>query len=1021
MIKVKHVPMQFNSTVEYLGSFVSPLIEEMRAQLQQSLESISKAQHTRITFHEKTRLSEGEVDEYNIHIERENDTGGVKKDEQKLKWKPKDILVLSTKLSKTPNNFHDECLLALVHRSETDTSPNKLKVKMYVPNGHPFTSKNHKKKPIYFATYLNSIIPCWRIWNALHYYLEDRKTNLVLLHQAISFNTEDCNEANAEVKEDSLEKFRSKHFMPRSLNDSQVSALMQAVNAVESDFSSYIKLIQGPPGTGKTSMLISLLSILGHKKFRVLVCAPTNAAVSEIAIRFIKIVTSPSGVCPDKDNFPCVMTLSDLVLVGNEDRFEEGGNFGDIFLKYRVDRLSKCFLRMTGWQYRVTSLLGFLESAISQYEVFQETPQETDIGFSKYTRQRLKNLTPEFCEVARTLLNDLPGVLSGKQELKCLINVVESFVNFIEKYNVKERILRECFCSDSKCLEEAAGLTSTFNENMLKNKKILKVVLCFKRSECIRLLKGHLSSRTDIACMARKSFSSEEIEQICLSRAKLVFSTVSSSAKRCMNLTASFDCLIIDEAAQLTEAESTVALQIRGLRHAVLIGDPYQLPATVISQISQKAGYGRSLFERLQQIGHPVHILNTQYRMHPSISQFPNTEFYGNCIMDGPNVKMEAEDNAYIKSKMYGTYAFINITDAREEEDDFGKSKRNIVEAAVVLHILSKLFKVCAGREGLKTSVGVIAPYSAQVRYLESKIRDKDEWMNTIDVEVKSVDGFQGGEKDIIIISTVRTKYTGFLSDRRRANVALTRARFCLWIVGNGSMLVKSKSIWKKIAEDAIKRKCFLDPNVDSGMVKAIRNVKAEIDQLKDLFKKDSILFNNTVWKVTFNIEFKESFSNLKGVKERKQITNTILKLANGWRETGKHAGSSQKSLINVYATAGTHLVWTTDVEREDEVFQVLKIWNVLTRQEVPGLIQRLENIFSTYTPGYNERCKAKLSDKDRKTVLPRRWEEDPGFVWYRPVHKSEMPKTRRRKASKKETTSSKIGTIEESFSQMKL
>ena len=68
-------------------------------------------------------------------------------------------------------------------------------------------------------------------------------------------------------------------------------------------------------------------------------------------------------------------------------------------------------------------------------------------------------------------------------------------------------------------------------------------------------------------------------------------------------------------------------------------------------------------------------------------------EFYKNCIMDGPNVNMEEDGHAYIKSKMYGTYAFINIEKAREEEDDFGKSKRNIVEASVVLHILSKLSK----------------------------------------------------------------------------------------------------------------------------------------------------------------------------------------------------------------------------------------------------------------------------------------------------------------------------------------
>ncbi|GLJ34038.1 hypothetical protein SUGI_0684590 [Cryptomeria japonica] len=1024
--KVKRIPEKFTSVAEYLGSFVWPLIEETRAQLQQSLESLSEAQYTRITFHGRKCLLEGKLSEYSIVFEKDNDTEG-QEDKIKLKWKPKDILILSTKLSENVDYFHDEYLLAVVcetWQDETqdgliDAPLNGLKVKLYLRNGHPFTSEKYTKETKYFAISLGSIISCLRIWKALHAHLQEEEIDLTMLKKAIYLK--DRNEASAKVKEDDLEKFRSKHFMSHNLNDSQISAVIQVVNAVESKLSSDIKLIQGPPGTGKTSMLISLLSILSHKRFRVIVCAPTNAAISEVATRFIRTVTSPSGSCPNEDNFPCVMNLGDLVLVGNEERFDPEGIFGYIFLKYRVDRLYDCFLPKTGWRYRVISLLDFLESAVSQYEASQEKSQETCLtDFSQFTRQRLKKLTPEFCEGARTLINDLPGTLSGKQELECLINVVESFVNFIEKNNVKEIVLTECFCSTTEGLGEVEGLTSIFNENMLSNKKDIKKVLCLRRSQCIQLLGKHLSSETDIARMAQTFKSRDSIESICLSCAKLVFSTVSSSAKRCMNETAPFDCLIIDEAAQLTEAESTIALQISGVRHTILIGDPYQLPATVISQIAQKAGYDRSLFERLHQLGHPVHLLNTQYRMHPSISQFPNMAFYGNSIMNGPHVKMETYGNAYIESEMYGTYAFVNIADAREEEDDFGKSKRNVVEAAVVVHILSKLFKVCAARQGLRISVGVISPYSAQVKYLESKLMNKDEWMNTIDVEVKSVDGFQGGEKDVIIISTVRTNKIGFLSDWRRANVALTRARFCLWIVGNGSMLVKTESIWKEIARDAIERQFFINPNTDSGLVKVIRNVKAEMDQLEDLLKKDSILFNNTVWKVTFSNEFKESFTKLKDLNVRKQIINTLLRLANGWRPARKHAGCAEKSLINEYLTSGLHLVWTTDVERGGEVSQILKIWNILTLKELPGLRQRLENVFATYTPGYIERCKVKCLDRDGKTVLPMQWKDDPEFVWYKRLRKSEMLETPHCEAFEKEAISLEHARVQESLLLMK-
>ncbi|KAH9289070.1 hypothetical protein KI387_033187, partial [Taxus chinensis] len=707
--KVKHIPDRFMSVEEYLDSFVWPVIEETRAQLQQSLESVAEAQYATITFQDEIQLSEGVVEKYEMLVDRETDTGGEKKGQQNLKFKPMDILILSTKLPEILDDFRDDYLLSLVHSIDVqetsstdcqDTSLDELKVKIYVRCGHPFTSKNYNLKRKYFAIYLGSIASSLRIWNALHTPLEDGEKNWAMLNKAIYFNTEGHNKAFAGEKGDGFEKFRSKHFASLDLNDSQASAVIQAVNAVETNCFYGIKLIQGPPGTGKTSMLISLLSILVHKGSKVLVCAPTNAAVSEIAMRFMKIVTSPPGCCPDTDNFPCIMSLSDLVLVGNEERFDSEGLFADIFLTYRVVRLYECFLPKTGWTYRVTSLIDFLESAVSWHKVFQEKPQKTgSIAFSQYVREELKTLTLPFCEGARTLLNDLPGTFSGKEELECLIKIVESFVNLIAKSEVNKRVLRECFCSSSEGLGDMAKLTGTLNENMLNNTKNLKEVLCLKRSECIQTLRKHLCSGTDISRIGLTIISPEVIEKLCLSHAKLVFSTVSSSAKGCMSMAGSFDCLIIDEAAQLTEAESTIALQIRGLRQAFLIGDPNQLPATVISKLSQNAGYGRSLFERLKDSGHPVHLLNTQYRMHPLISKFPNMEFYGSSIMDGPNVKMETYGNVYLESEMYGKYAFVNVADGTEEEDNVGKSKRNIVEAAVVLHILSKLYKVCACRE----------------------------------------------------------------------------------------------------------------------------------------------------------------------------------------------------------------------------------------------------------------------------------------------------------------------------------
>jgi senataxin len=113
---------------------------------------------------------------------------------------------------------------------------------------------------------------------------------------------------------------------------------------------------------------------------------------------------------------------------------------------------------------------------------------------------------------------------------------------------------------------------------VINNKKLLIEALCSGRSKCKHFLKEELR--------CERTRPNQNILEICLSRAKVVFSTVSSSGRSCIKMATPFDCLIIDEAAQLKEAESTIALQIIGVKHAFLIGDPKQLPATVISKVS---------------------------------------------------------------------------------------------------------------------------------------------------------------------------------------------------------------------------------------------------------------------------------------------------------------------------------------------------------------------------------------------------------------------------------------------------
>jgi senataxin len=103
--------------------------------------------------------------------------------------------------------------------------------------------------------------------------------------------------------------------------------------------------------------------------------------------------------------------------------------------------------------------------------------------------------------------------------------------------------------------------------------------------------------------------------------------------------------------------------------------------------------FGRSLFERLSSLGHKKHLLNMQYRMHPSISSFPNISFYDGKISDAPNVMQREHQKKYLPGFMFGPYSFVNIKEGREEFDELGHSRKNLVEVVVVEEILRNLQK----------------------------------------------------------------------------------------------------------------------------------------------------------------------------------------------------------------------------------------------------------------------------------------------------------------------------------------
>ncbi|XP_076897932.1 uncharacterized protein LOC143551363 [Bidens hawaiensis] len=363
--------------------------------------------------------------------------------------------------------------------------------------------------------------------------------------------------------------------------------------------------------------------------------------------------------------------------------------------------------------------------------------------------------------------------------------------------------------------------------------------------------------------------------------------------------------------------------------------------------------------------------------MHPSISSFPNWKFYQNHILDADNVMCESYEKQYLSGPMFGPYSFINVVGGREERDDEERSRRNMVEVAIVVKIVQNLYKAWQDSKK-KVTIGVVSPYAAQVVSIQEKLPKKYEKLDGFSVKVKTIDGFQGGEEDIIILSTVRSNShgsVGFLSSPQRTNVALTRARHCLWILGNERTLTNSEYVWQELVCDARNRHCLFDADVDECMKSIIIAAKKELDQLDDLVHGNSVLFKHAKWKVLFSDDFRKSFGKLTFARLKKVVINLLLKLSGGWRPKNTSVDmccEKSSQILKKFKVEGLYVICSIDIIKEVKYIQVLKVWDILPLEEIPKLTKRLESIFSVYTDDYINRCTSKCLEGNFE--VPRSW-----------------------------------------------
>ncbi|WVQ73855.1 hypothetical protein IAR50_003436 [Cryptococcus sp. DSM 104548] len=484
-------------------------------------------------------------------------------------------------------------------------------------------------------------------------------------------------------------------------------------------------LIQGPPGTGKTKTISGLvgkwlsertmpISTNGQPvvKPKLLVCAPSNAAIDEVCKRLILGVPNP-----------------------------EGGTFSPNIVRVGIDTSVNIAVKDV-------SLDSLVEAKIN-------TNSNTQAG-GDYARIQAE-------------LEDVKQQIKDKQEA----------IRLAEGHDEKRGALEN---------EYHALITRRTQLGQASS----------KAKDAARDSTRHL----DGARRAARESVMNDADIVCATLSGAGHDTLSAYT---------FGTVIIDEAAQAIEMSCLIPLKY-GCTRCVMVGDPNQLPPTTFSTNAEKMNYNESLFVRLtKRNADNVQLLSIQYRMHPYISELPSKVFYDGQLRDGPDM---AKQTAAIwhERNIFGPYRFFNI---QGTEKKIGTSTKNPEEAMAAVELYGRLNADFGTRINLAMRVGVISMYKEQLRELKRQFIDAFGPTIVELVEFNTVDGFQGQEKDIIILSCVRSgpdlQHIGFLRDVRRMNVALTRAKSSLFVFGNGPTLERSDNRWRIIVQDARERGFFIN------------------------------------------------------------------------------------------------------------------------------------------------------------------------------------------------------------------
>ncbi|KAJ3365291.1 hypothetical protein GGF32_009796 [Allomyces javanicus] len=593
-----------------------------------------------------------------------------------------------------------------------------------------------------------------------------------------------------------------------TLNPAQMHAISNVLLAEQQK----VFVVEGPPGTGKTSTIMGMIVQLLARGERCLVTGPTNMAATENAKRLIQF-TRKARVSTPKD---MLFRLGDMALVGNAARLGLDDDLRLIYVENRTKRLHGLRAVIEQNYAETKTLINNFERVWDDHCDAVEAatgvePDRDDIlamwaCYESTLNTRLADWM-KLCGAVLGLDDAVPTSLLAPTQIVEAVSVLQDVRTRLQD------LAREAATVRSVSAQYVWSISASLDERKpahFYNPVSFQFLTAKRRVEQV-LARLH-DNLHPVLALCR--MSDREVTDTFGAHTLIWFSTVSSSVR----VNGPVQTAIVDEAAQLVEADTCLLLRIPKLQRIVLVGDDRQLPSVVLSDVAKRFKYDRSLFERLKNVQYPTVFLDTQYRMHPHISTFPRHQFYAGRLKDHIDFGRDRYHQPWHDlGEHLAPYRFIDV-EGTEWRDNATQSYSNAIEAEYIKKMLVSVAKALP--TGTRVEVGVISPYSDQckliqavlakvpgTRVVETNARHNMVVIkNKLIVSINSIDGFQGQERDIVIFSCVRSNSKGkigFLGEPRRLNVAITRARYSCWIIGHAKTLQAKNPVWQALLENA--------------------------------------------------------------------------------------------------------------------------------------------------------------------------------------------------------------------------